>query len=149
MLLILYVSSVAMYLLAPVGCRIDPKGPSNIYIYIHVYQPNPWDWFFAAFSPADLHHAVLVALVASEDPNLHHCPLHLTSPQKHQPGLHGSEDEAQPTPQDWDQLGTWVKGSRVFLGSSLVTFQIFNRDLEPSNKNGVKAHHQKTECWYQ
>ena len=34
MILILYVSSVAMYLLEPVGCRIDPKGPSNIYIYI-------------------------------------------------------------------------------------------------------------------
>ena len=37
MLLILYVSSVAMYLLEPVGCRIDPKGPSNIYIYIVLY----------------------------------------------------------------------------------------------------------------
>ena len=39
MFLILYVSSVAMYLLEPVGCRIDPKGPSNIYIYMgNVYK---------------------------------------------------------------------------------------------------------------
>ena len=26
-----------MYLVEPVGCIIDPKGPSNIYIYILVY----------------------------------------------------------------------------------------------------------------
>ena len=43
MLLILYVSSVAMYLLEPVGCRIDPKGPSNIYIYSLVFKKGrPW-----------------------------------------------------------------------------------------------------------
>ena len=96
----------------------------SIYIYMYI-NPIPETDVFAAFSPADLHHAVLVALVASEDPNLRHCPLHLTSPRKRQPGLHGSEDEAQPTPQDWDQLGTWVKGSRVFFWAvPLLPFKI-------------------------
>ena len=29
-----YVSSGAMYPVEPVGCRIDPKGPSNIYFVL-------------------------------------------------------------------------------------------------------------------
>ena len=32
-----FVSSGAMYLVEPVGCRIVPKGPSNIYIFIYIY----------------------------------------------------------------------------------------------------------------
>ena len=47
MFLILCVSSVAMYLLEPVGCRIDPKGPSNIYIYrIYIYISHIYIYIF-------------------------------------------------------------------------------------------------------